>query len=355
LGDIQAVDRELAGYMRLVEELREPFYLYTGTTFQAMRATFLGHFEEGERLAQQALAIGQRLRGQDALGIFGVQMFTLRRAQGRLQELAPVVRHFVQMSPETSTWRPGLALIYSELGLVEETRTAFERLAAYDFADIPRDARWVACLVYLSEVCTFLGDARRAAVLYQGLLPHDGYTLVVGPTAACYGAAAHYLGLLAATMCRWEEAHRHFTAALAMNARMGAKPALAHTQYAYAKMLLDRAQPDDSTSAMPLLDEALAISLELGMHTLEERVVVLRARVRSQPHNPQPYPCGLTQREVEVLRLIAVGKSNRDIAQELFVSPNTVANHVRSILTKTGTANRTEAAAYARRHDLLGE
>ena len=55
------------------------------------------------------------------------------------------------------------------------------------------------------------------------------------------------------------------------------------------------------------------------------------------------------------MRLIAVGKSNRDIAEALFVSPNTVANHVRSILTRTGTANRTEAAAYARRHDLLGE
>jgi DNA-binding NarL/FixJ family response regulator len=63
----------------------------------------------------------------------------------------------------------------------------------------------------------------------------------------------------------------------------------------------------------------------------------------------------LTQREVEVLRLIAIGKSNRDIANMLFVSPNTVANHVRSILTKTNTANRTEAAAYARRHDLLTE
>ena len=286
LGDIQAVDRELAGYMRLVEALREPFYLYIGTTFQAMRATFLGHFEEGERLAQQALAIGQRLRGQDAMGIFGVQMFTLRRAQGRLQELAPVVRHFVQMSPETSTWRPGLALIYSELGLAEETRTEFERLAAHDFADMPRDARWVACLVYLSEVCTFLGDARRAAVLYQCLLPHDGYTLVVGPTAACYGAAAHYLGLLAATLCRWEEAQRHFTAALAMNARMGAKPALAHTQYAYAKMLLARAQPDDGTPAMSLLDEALALSLELGMRTLEERVAALRTRCQVAATQP---------------------------------------------------------------------
>jgi DNA-binding CsgD family transcriptional regulator len=355
LGDMQAVDKELAVLTPLVEELRQPFYLYIHATFQAMRAILMGHFEEGEQLAQQAFTIGQRLRGQDALGIFGVQMFTLRRAQGRLQELAPVVRRFVQMSPETSTWRPGLALIYSELGLEQETRTEFEHLAAHDFADIPRDARWVACLVYLSEVCAFLGDAHRAAVLYQCLVPHDGYSLVIGPTAACYGAAAHYLGLLASTMCRWEEAQRHFADALAMNARMGAKPALAHTQYAYAKMLLARAQPDDRAPAMSLLDEALAISLELGMYTLEGRVVALRARVRSQPHSPQPYPCGLTQREVEVLRLIAVGKSNRDIANALFVSPNTVANHVRSILTKTNTVNRTEAAAYARRHNLLAE
>jgi DNA-binding CsgD family transcriptional regulator len=178
---------------------------------------------------------------------------------------------------------------------------------------------------------------------------------VIGPTAVCYGAATYYLGLLAATMCRWEEAQRHFADALAMNARMGAKPALAHTQYAYAKMLLAHAQPDDGASAMSLLDEALAISLELGMHTLEERVVALRARARSRPRSPQSSPDGLTQREVEVLRLIAVGRSNRDIANVLFVSPNTVASHVRSILTKTSTANRTEAAAYARRHDLLAE
>jgi DNA-binding NarL/FixJ family response regulator len=106
---------------------------------------------------------------------------------------------------------------------------------------------------------------------------------------------------------------------------------------------------------MSLLDAALAISLELGMHTLEERIVALRARDRSQPRSPQPYPGGLTQREVEVLRLIAVGMSNRDIANALFVSPNTVASHVRSILTKTNTANRTEAAAYARHHNLLAE
>jgi DNA-binding NarL/FixJ family response regulator len=53
-----------------------------------------------------------------------------------------------------------------------------------------------------------------------------------------------------------------------------------------------------------------------------------------------------------VLRLIAAGKSTRDIADALCISLNTVATHVRNILTKTGCANRTEAAAYALRHDL---
>ena len=59
----------------------------------------------------------------------------------------------------------------------------------------------------------------------------------------------------------------------------------------------------------------------------------------------------LNQREVEVLRLLAAGKSNREIADALCISLNTVATHVRNILTKTGTANRTEAAAYALRHE----
>ena len=66
-------------------------------------------------------------------------------------------------------------------------------------------------------------------------------------------------------------------------------------------------------------------------------------------------PDGLSQREVEVLRLVAAGKSNREIADALCISLNTVATHVRNILAKTGAANRTEAAAYALRNGLLAE
>ena len=63
-------------------------------------------------------------------------------------------------------------------------------------------------------------------------------------------------------------------------------------------------------------------------------------------------PAPLTAREAEVLGLVAEGLSNREIAARLFISANTAANHVRSILMKTGTANRTQAARYATDHEL---
>jgi DNA-binding CsgD family transcriptional regulator/pimeloyl-ACP methyl ester carboxylesterase len=60
----------------------------------------------------------------------------------------------------------------------------------------------------------------------------------------------------------------------------------------------------------------------------------------------------LSTREIEVLRLVAAGKSNQQIANELVISLSTVLHHITNILTKTGCRNRTEAAAYAHRHGL---
>jgi DNA-binding NarL/FixJ family response regulator len=63
---------------------------------------------------------------------------------------------------------------------------------------------------------------------------------------------------------------------------------------------------------------------------------------------------GLTQRELEILRLLAQGKTNRGIAQDLVISERTVASHVSHVFTKLGVTSRSAATAYAYDHDLLG-
>ena len=107
-------------------------------------------------------------------------MFALRRQQGRLKEVEPVVRMFVQQNSAAAAWRPGLAVIYSELGLTDDARKEFEDLARHDFADLPRDVAWLGTMTYLVDVCTFLADRARAETLYQILLPFDGANVVVG-------------------------------------------------------------------------------------------------------------------------------------------------------------------------------
>ena len=112
--------------------------------------------------------------------------------------------------------------------------------------------------------------------------------------------------------------------------------------------MLLRKRETGGERAASLLDAALATARELGMASLEQRCARLMERLEDRP----VYPDTLSKREVDVLRLLAAGLSNQEIGARLFISTHTVANHIRSILAKTGTANRTEAAAYAIRQGL---
>jgi len=86
---------------------------------------------------------------------------------------------------------------------------------------------------------------------------------------------------------------------------------------------------------------------------LMERVAIRLEQLAAKSAPAPAYPDGLTQREVEVLRAAAAGKSNPEIADELFISPNTVARHLTNIFAKTGTSSRAESSVYAARHGLL--
>lgn len=80
---------------------------------------------------------------------------------------------------------------------------------------------------------------------------------------------------------------------------------------------------------------------------------VLAAAGRREPPSPLRWPAGLTDREVEVLRLLARGRSNRQVAEELVISPKTVGRHVENLYAKIGVSSRAAAAVFAMEQRLL--
>jgi DNA-binding NarL/FixJ family response regulator/tetratricopeptide (TPR) repeat protein len=123
----------------------------------------------------------------------------------------------------------------------------------------------------------------------------------------------------------------------------------------------------DRDEVAPRLRRAAAIAGDLGARLLGEQVTVLARRLgvtlagaspagaASTAVHPGTAALSLTDREYEVLRLVAAGRSNREIAATLFISPKTASVHVSNILGKLGVASRTEAAARAHALRLLDE
>jgi tetratricopeptide (TPR) repeat protein len=260
IGEMEAAYSELETRARIAEEQRQPSQLWFVAANRGLRALFQGRFDEAEDRIPEALMIGERVERRESSLAARHQLFVLRREQGRLGELEPMLSGSEGRSP--ARWL--LALLYSELGREAEARSVFDALAAGGFVDVPYELEWLLAMCFLSEVCAFLSDAERAAVLFETLLPYAALNVVSAPELSV-GAASRYLGILASTMERWDEAERHFEHALAMNERMGAPPWLAHAQHDYARMLVARDGPGDRKRSEELLDRAIANYRELGM------------------------------------------------------------------------------------------
>ena len=336
----------------MADEVRQPFHRYHATVVRAAQALYVGRFADADELARDALAMGRRMPGMDASGAFGMQMFTSAQARGQLATLAPLVEQFVGTTSIEATWRPALILVQAELGQFEGATAGLEELARENFRAVPRDSLWLACLAYLAQACVLTKDEAHADALYELISPWTGRNLIAGSMIVCYGPADRYLGMLGALRKTWDAAARHFEAAIDMSRRQGASPWLALAQHDYAVMLLERGFEGDEQRVHALAISALALAQKLGMHQLKEGAERL-VRAQTPPAPASANSGGLSRREAEVLRLLAAGKSNQEIASAIFRSPNTVASHVRNILAKLGAANRTEAAMLASRNKLL--
>jgi DNA-binding CsgD family transcriptional regulator len=320
-----------------------PFQFMTHA-YEAVLALAAADFAAAEAAAEQAQARATADSAPYDAGVYGLQMYAIRRAEGRLAEVAPLMRALAGRPGSSSTWRPGLAALYVDLDMLDEAREVFASLAPERFGSVPRDAVWPASLTFVAETCLALADRAEARVLYEELTPFRGHNLMAGMTI-CFGPADRLLGGLAALLGRTEDADEHFRVALELAERSPSPLWTCEVQYDWAGVLAGR----DRERAARLHEEALATARRHGIGRVANRCppggTVAPAEAELPDH--------LSAREAEVLRLVATGRSNREIGEALFISENTVANHVRAILRKTGTANRTEASLHAARRGLL--
>jgi tetratricopeptide (TPR) repeat protein len=269
LGEVAGVRRELETYARVAEELRQLHFLWHVPLFRVGQELLEGRFDQAERLVEEARALGLRARDPVARIYLPIIMTGLRWQQGRLPELEGTLREFVDRYPANLGWRATFAVLLCEAGRKQEARVEFERLAADDFAGLPRNHLYLYHLAVLAIVGHSLGDRRRAAGLYELLLPFaDRNVLPARLPLGTLGSASQQLGLLAATMSRWEQALSHFEAAIQAHERMQALPLLARSRHHYALALLARGRPDDRQRAQEHLHWADAVAGRLGMRRL---------------------------------------------------------------------------------------
>ena len=189
-------------------------------------------------------------------------------------------------------------------------------------------------------------DPAVAQEQYEVLRPMAG-TLLPGLMAS-----DRLLGLLACTEGDVGRGSSRFEGALAFCRQAGYRPELAWTCHDYAEALLNFNPSEGGERAAALIEEGLAIAEELSMTPVVNRLASLQSQMKSIAAAPA-YPRNLTSREVEVLRLMAAGRSNKEIAEELIISLHTVNFHVKNIFSKTDAANRAEASAFAAHHGLV--
>jgi DNA-binding CsgD family transcriptional regulator/tetratricopeptide (TPR) repeat protein len=337
-----------AALRELSERAGQPFLAQVVEQHDALLALCDGRLDAAEAAANRSDEIARRTEEEGHSAVHGIQMFSIRREQGRLAEIAPLVRLIASGRTEVdSVWRPALALLLAEIGDAESARGELQALVDADLGAIIQGGLGVGGLTYAADACALIEDAELAAPIYEQLLPFEGHNMVIGSAVACYGAADRMLGALATVMRQWDVAERHLENALVLNRRMGSPTWIAHTWYERARLTVRRGRPHEVALAWEQSSEALDAAQRIGLRGLVAHIERLTASL------PAPTAADdLSPREVEVLRVVARGLSNREAGATLHLSERTVARHLRSILRKTGCANRTQATAYAVRHGI---
>jgi class 3 adenylate cyclase/tetratricopeptide (TPR) repeat protein/DNA polymerase III delta prime subunit len=267
LGDVEAFDRETDRFLEQVRERRVPHFEWYARVVDAMRAMLQGRFADAETIVEEAAAIGTAVGDRATAALHGAQLLWLWRERGRTAELTAAMDAILETSSAIPATRVGLMLVATELSDLERARAEVDSLAAGDFGGIPLDLTWLPGMAIVALTVAGLDDATRAEAVYAQLLPYAGRNVVVW-SAICFGPVSYYLGLLATTAGRFDDACGHFDDALAMAQSLGARPFVARTQLGLAAALAGSGR-GDAVRVRELAAAARATARELGMPSLE--------------------------------------------------------------------------------------
>jgi hypothetical protein len=239
------------------------------------RALADGHLEEAERLNGEILELGRKADDTTAEFLFAVLSGWLQYLRGELIPTRELIESLLDrvalVGPISLAFA---AFLHAELDEPDGARLHFDRLASGEFADVPRNEAWLMTLSVAAEACAYLDDQRRAGALYDLLAPYADLIVSHQHMRVYLGSVEYVLGRLAETREERERAAAHYEAAMESSRRIGARPHLARTQYAYARMLLNAApiSGDEQGRIREMLAGAEVTARELGMKRLLDLV-----------------------------------------------------------------------------------
>jgi DNA-binding CsgD family transcriptional regulator len=349
-GGAEALFRRTAA---LATQTHEPELHLNGPIGDAVLATVDGRLEDAlaaiTRLIDLAASLGSPVYGW---------RYALRLQERPLLLLGPdaavpaIPPPEIKLLSDGDVWAPSnaasAALRRAQSGDLEDARRALRDGLRHFQTDGAIDASFYWHLVTLLELAILLGDRAAAGLLSPRLddlapcaLADWGLTTV-----------ARHLGAAAALLGDRERARAYYDQALAAAGAIHFRPELALTNLQIAELLVE--EPRTQSDARRHLESAIEEFRAMQMKPALAQALALEDRLRSRSGRAprHAFPDGLTAREVEVLRLVATGATNREIAAALVVTPGTVHQHLVNIFAKIGARRRADAAAYATRHGL---
>jgi tetratricopeptide (TPR) repeat protein len=255
--------------------------------YRSMRMLMQGRYGEARELTQSFLRVGQEIGDINVLQTYAMQVAFILVGEGEIETAIGAADAGAERFHRVLTWRAGVAWGHALVGDLERARELFEPLAAREFSAFPKDMLWTMSMAFLAEACARIGDRPRAGMLYDMLRPYTDSYISVGYGVHYMGAVARYVGQLAATLGRRDEARALFEKAVEMERRVEATPWCALAELELARLL---AAQGERTRAREVAESGLKRARRAGMKRVTADLEAIRTRAGGRATKVEPQP-----------------------------------------------------------------